>query len=198
MSRSLADVARGIKDSEQFTAAVQRVADAYRFLYRWDRARDMAGARAALRRFDKTAQELYDWLCSALGPDETPERQAARKLQTAAGEGLVRGREQMERAQSALFELLAVRPQAAEFLADDKAPQSAPRMAASTLWELLPHHGITVTVYDNGPAARLLVAIAREAGDRHLSRAAARKYLGLMRPTTTRAASDAKRRRKRT
>lgn len=181
MNRALASLARALCDTEEFRSAIERAVDEYGFWYRRHTERRPARTRAALREFDRLSGELVGWLTAALGTDEAPESRAARALHTAGLERGMLARSALERLQGDLLELSTLRPRAAEFLTGDKAPKAAPRLLADSLWTLLPRHGIPCTVYDAGPAARLLVAIARAAGDR-ITPAAAKKALAQTQP----------------
>jgi hypothetical protein len=179
---NLPDVARSIKADPAFLTDLDQVVETYRFWHEHDCGPKAAASRAALRKFDKLTDELCEWLASALGTDETPERLAARKINAASLERRLPAFERIESARYALLELSTLRDRAAQFLTADKSPKAAPRMAASYLWTLLPHYNVKVTMYENSAAVRLLVAIARDAGDRTLTLQAAKKFLRETRP----------------
>lgn len=179
---TLQQEARRAKDCDKFEAAVLQAADDYRIWHEFDASRRVRASRVALRKFDELSGELAEWLAAALQNVETAERQAARCLHTASLERAFPAFDTLACVQDDLLTLRAVQDRAAGFLAGDRRPKTAPRIIASKLWGLLPHHGIKVTVYDNGAAARLLVEIAKAAGDQSITPLAAKKFLQETKP----------------
>ena len=187
----LAALARQLSADPEFVAAIESEAASYRFSRALDR-RSTTATRAALSRFGRQARGLADWLGAALGGAETPQRDAVRKLNAA---GLERGwltRDRLEQMQATLLELALLETRASEFLRDgSRQKAAAPRLAAAALWALLPRHGVKVSMYENSDAVRLLVAIARDAGDRSLTPLAAKKFLQETQPEKRRSKKTA-------
>jgi len=180
----LRSAARKIVDSQDFEERIVRAAA----LYIDQRSTDDVTARLkreTLRSLARQAAGLANWLeratasvrlTSQPGTDVT-EHDAWLSARAAAAGHLNISLEADPSTYAALLRSISGAAALASVDIPNKKRKSAPRLAAEGICSALVACGREATAYDDGPAVRLLVAIAVAAGDRHLTPKAARPYV---------------------
>jgi hypothetical protein len=188
-------LAQQICANPKFVAQIRDIVTDYRIAHDWHRSAPTAGEmRKQLAEFERRSSKLLEWIDRALCWDASGQAYAARALHTASMEQGFFARDELEAAQERMRNCLCVVVRARDFLQADKRTHSAPLMAADSLRKTFERFGLRCTAYENSAAVLLLVEIAKAAGDRSLTKLAAKKSLGASHPAR-RNTSEAKTRR---
>lgn len=182
--KALENVARQVKDSEEFVGHVASISDRYRREHELDLGSRGRDVRQSLKVFQKHAAALEAWLRQAHKENRSaPEYDALEKLGAAmhGAPALVYARS--KEVQSWLEQAAKT---AEKCIADSaRAPRNAdvnaPRIAAEGLRATFEHHQLKFSTKlskdSQSDAVRLLCAVAKNAGDAELTPQAARKAL---------------------
>lgn len=170
---------RAIRDEDQLVQFAARQSDLYRIMS--NQGAGPKETREALLHLGNLTTRLEDWLIASQEP-ETGEQQAWRKLNAALGERLESGHDLRDELCESLSQLRVVLSRAREFVPTSKPPKAAQRHLARALWDSLPSMGIPVMKSAEGDAVRIMIAIARAGGDRHMNADVARVTLGKEEP----------------
>ena len=182
--KALENLARQVKDSEEFVGHVASIADRYRREHALDLGSRGRDVRESLKVFQKHAAALEAWLRQAHKENRSaPECDALEKLGVAmhGAPALVYARS--KEVQSWLSQAAKT---ADKCIADSaRAPRNADanalRIAAEGLRATFEHHQLKFSTKlgkdSQSDAVRLLCAVAKNAGDAELTPQAARKAL---------------------
>ena len=178
--KTLEKLARQIKDSDEFLEHIGSISSLYRREHALDATPRGSAARQSLKVFRKHADALAEWLKQAhRGNASTPEHDALNRL----GEVLYGSASQGHTASLSVAEWLSQAEETAGRALDDsslfprKPQRNAPAAAGSALRATFEHHKLKMSTAKSGDAVRLLVGIAKDAGD-ELSEQEARVALG--------------------
>jgi hypothetical protein len=180
-TKALEKAARSIRDADDFVTHVFNIAWGYRNDHVADQGPGNRDVKRALRSLHKHAAALSDWLESAhrTGKDR-PERDALDRVGVAKYGSAAAGRQQSIAPRLWLQDIVAGSTAAEESLRG-KHSERAPKNTAEALRSTFEHHGLKLSQRAEGEkqtdAARLLCAIAKDAGDESMTPAAAREWL---------------------
>jgi hypothetical protein len=179
--KALEKIARQVNDSDQFLEHIGNISNLYRREHALDATPRGSAARQSLKTFRKHAGALADWLKQAHKENaSTPEHDALNKI----GELLYGSAPQAHTASKSVADWLSQADDTAGRCLDDvrmfprKPQRNAPTVAGSALRATFEHHKLKLSTAKEGDAVRLLVAIAKDAGDAELSVPDARQALG--------------------
>ena len=182
--KALEKIARQVKDSDEFLEHIGNISGLYRREHALDATPRGSAARQSLKTFRKHAGALAEWLQQAHRESASaPEHDALNKI----GELLYGSAPQARTASKIVAEWLSQADDTAGRCLEDahmfprKPQRKAPIAAGLALRATFEHHKLKMSATKEGDAVRLLMAIAKDAGDVALSVEEARRALGAKR-----------------
>jgi hypothetical protein len=181
----LENAARLLKDDKFFIGEVKQIAASYRYWHEHDSAKSSAATTAEIEEIRDRARDLAEWFTTSSGASTEAKISSAQdawlKLKAAATE---RGISFCpEPILTELNKIALVAKRAMELVPKRYSAHSGRLIAADSVRALFKHHGLKFSAWSNGgrasDAVGLLCDVARAAGDKSITHAAATKAFAL-------------------